>query len=68
MSKNLKCNLVYVMVLTSDDKILARIYDCCEAGKRFSIQQLDLNLSQQGLQNFDIKLVKNYCFYVQNDF
>ena len=38
--------------LTSDDEFSARIYDCCEAGKMFSIQQLDLNLSQQGLQKF----------------
>ena len=36
--------------LTSDNEFLARIFDCWEAGKLFSIQLLDLSLSQQDLQ------------------
>ena len=41
-----------VYKLTSDNEFLARIFYCWEAGKIFSIQWLDLSLSQQDLQKF----------------
>ena len=47
--------------------IFGENFVCWEAGKIFSIQQLDLNLSQQDLQKF-WKSVKNLRFYVKNEF
>ena len=47
-----ECYISIVQKLTSDNEFLARIFDCLETGKMFSIQQLDLNLSQQDLQKF----------------
>ena len=45
-------NAIIVQKLTSDNEFLARIFDCWEAGKMFSSQQLDLNLSQLDLHFF----------------
>ena len=46
-------NKVKYFKVTSDNDFLARIFDCWKAGKIFSILHLDLNLSQQDLQNFE---------------
>ena len=46
----LEKGLHVVAEVKSDNEFLARIFVCWEAGKMFSIQQLDLNLSQQDLK------------------
>ena len=42
------------------NEFLAIMFDCWKAGKIFSIQHLDLNLSQQDLQ----KIGKSVTFYM----
>ena len=41
-----------VKKLTSENEFLAKIFDYWKAEKMFSIQHLDLNLSQQDLHKF----------------
>ena len=43
--------VTYSVKMTSDNEFLARIFDSWRAGDCFSIQHMDLNLSQQDLQN-----------------
>ena len=45
--------------MPSDSEFLERFSDCWRAGKIFSCQHLDLNLSQQDLQNFENRSTDN---------